>query len=90
MAYIGLMIGLMIGGVSSFLIARHYYERDIELLTTDLSKYIELNMRLLRHLEKAGLVHLNRDSQGNIIGLEVKPSRESVALQEMGDNKTLH
>jgi hypothetical protein len=90
MSFIGLMIGLMIGGVSSFLIARHYYERDIELLTTDLSKYIELNMRLLQHLEKAGLVHLNRDSRGNIIGLEVKPKPESERSHGVGDNKTLH
>ena len=90
MAFIGLVTGLIVGGVSAFLIARHYYEKDIELLTNDLSKYTELNIRLLRHLEKSGLVSLNRDSRGNIIGLEVKPKPDLGSVNGVEGNKTLH
>lgn len=62
---ISILVSLFIGAIITYFVARHFFElssRDSRLI--------------LRSLEEARLVKLNRDKKGRIIGLQLEASVE--------------
>jgi uncharacterized protein YuzE len=53
-------------------------------------KLRELNVRILWKMEEAGLIQWKRDSQGNIIGIEIKPKSESIITEREIEDRVLH
>ena len=90
MVVIFLFMGLITGGIISFLITKYYYERAGKDLKKEVGKLRQLNIHVLRSMEEAGLIKWNRDSQGKIIGLDIKFTSASMAVEETSEGKTLH
>ena len=80
----------MVGGLIIFFVAHRHYEHAHRELKDEVFKLRQLNMRLLWSMEEAGLIKWNRDSRGNIIGLDIR-SRSTLAVTERTvENKTIH
>ena len=61
-------VGIITGGIITFLVSRYYYVRagdDLRKEASELKKQIKW---LLLGMEKMGWVKLNRDKEGNIVG----------------------
>jgi hypothetical protein len=61
-------VGIISGGIITFLVSRHYYVRagdDLRKEASELKKQIKW---LLLGMEKMGWAKLNRDQEGNIMG----------------------
>ena len=68
------LIGLLVGGLITWLVARIYYVRASKDLTREAAELQRLNNLLLRGMEHAELVELNRDEQNKIVGFVIKLS----------------
>ena len=84
------IMGLIAGGIITFFVAGFCYERAFKRLKNEIAKLRELNIRLLCKMEEAGLIQWNRDSQGHIVGLDIKLKSESEADDKTVDDRTLH
>ena len=90
MEIIFLSMGLIVGGLIIFFVAHRHYEHTHRDLKDEVYRLRQLNIRLLWSMEEAGLIKWNRDSHGNIIGLDIR-SRSTFAVTERTvENKTIH
>ena len=90
MITISLLVGLVGGGAISYLIAKHYYDREVKALMNEVVKLRELNIRMLWRMEEAGLIKLTRDNEGNIVGLDISSQSDPTIIQSVAEDKTLH
>jgi hypothetical protein len=81
------IFSVFIGALVTWFVARIYYKRASEELTKEASDLRKLNVLILRALENAGLVELNRDENGNPTGLVIK-LKVGRPLQLKGDVKS--
>ena len=85
-----LIVGLMIGLIVTFLVTNLYYERVKKDLKKEVIKLRELNVRILSKMEEEGLIEWKRDSQGNIIGIEIQPKSEQILTERKIEDRVLH
>ncbi len=90
MEMIFLIIGLIIGLIVTFFVTNLYYERVKKDLKNEVTRLRELNVRILSKMEEEGLIEWKRDSQGNIIGIEIKPKSESIITERGIEDRILH
>jgi len=83
-------IGLIIGSIITLFIANSYYGRVRKGLKNEVAKLRELSIRILWRMEEEGLIEWNRDSKGNIIGLDIKSKSRSMIDKKTVENRTLH
>jgi hypothetical protein len=62
------LIGIVVGGVITFLVARYYYKKASEELSKEANELRRLNNLMLHGMEYAGWIELQRDKEGNITG----------------------
>ena len=86
-----LILGFIVGGVSIGVVFGLYYKKSYQHLYEEVTKLRELTLRMLETMEISGLIEWQRDSFGNIKGLEVQsPSKESKRKSEDHKNRTIH
>ena len=86
-----LIVGFIIGGISTGVILGLYYKKSYQHLLEEVTKLRGLTLRMLETLEITGLIEWKRDSFGNIKGLEVQSSpKESKRRSEEHKNRTIH
>jgi len=90
MEVIFLTIGLIVGGLMIFLFTNRHYEHAHRELKDEVIRLRQLNVRLLWNMEEAGLIKWNRDSQGNIIGLDIRSKSALTVTERTVENKTIH
>ncbi len=90
MEIIFLTMGLIVGGMTIFLITKYYHERADRGLKDEVIRLRQLNIRLLWSMEEAGLIKWNRDSKGNIIGLDIRSKSALTVTERTVENKTIH
>jgi uncharacterized protein YneF (UPF0154 family) len=90
MEIIFFVIGLIIGLIVTFFITNLYYERVKKDLKNEVTRLRELNVRILSKMEEEGLIEWKRDSQGNIIGIEIKPKSGSIITEREIEERILH
>jgi uncharacterized protein YuzE len=90
MEIIFLIIGLITGLIVTFFVTNLYYERVKKDLKNEVTRLRELNVRILSKMEEEGLIEWKRDSQGNIIGIEIKPKSESIITEREIEDRILH
>ena len=90
MEIIFLTMGLIVGGLIIFFVTNRHYEHAHRELKDEVFRLRQLNIRLLWSMEEAGLIKWNRDSQGNIIGLDIKSKSASTVTERAAENKTIH
>jgi hypothetical protein len=61
-------IETVVGGVITFLVSRYYYKKASEELVKEANELRRLNNLMLRGMDYAGWIELQRDKEGNIIG----------------------
>ncbi len=66
------LIGIVVGGLTTWWAARYYYEKASRDLAAEANELKRLNTLILRGLESAGLVEYSRDDEGNIRGMVIK------------------
>lgn len=67
-----------------------YYRKSFRHLLQEVNKLRELTFRMLETLEMTGLVEWQRDSFGNIKGLEIQSPSKPSKLKTDDKNKTIH
>ena len=74
---------VIIGGLITLLCSRHYYQKGAKELAGEAEKLRDLNNLVLRGMEHAHLVTLNRDTKGNIIGFKLKLNlSDTISLED--------
>jgi hypothetical protein len=77
------LVGIAIGAVVTFCVSRHYYmaaAKDLEVETERLRNLMRI---ALTAMEQKGMVKLNRDSGGQIIGMEhVRNLSDAIGLTD--------
>jgi len=66
------LIGVLVGGVITWLLAWYYYRRASEELKEESAELRRLNNLMLRGMENAGWVKLNKDESGNVAGFIIE------------------
>ena len=77
------LISMLIGAFVTWYVARKYYFRSSGHLKSEAEELRRLSNLMLRGMEYAGWVDLNRDNQGNIRGFIVKLQGKVVAKSEI-------
>jgi hypothetical protein len=90
MGIIFLIMGLIVGGLMIFFVTNRHYERAHRQLKDEVIRLRQLNVRLLWNMEQAGLIKWTRDSQGNIIGLDIRSKSALTVTERTVENKTIH
>lgn len=90
MEVIFLTMGLIVGGLIIFFVINRHYEHAHRELKDEVIRLRQLNIRLLWSMEEAGLIKWNRDSQGNIIGLDIRSKSALTVTERTVENKTIH
>jgi hypothetical protein len=86
-----LILGIITGGVSIGVFLGLYYKKSYQKLLEEVAKLRGLTLRMLETMEISGLIEWQRDSFGNINGLEVQSSpKESKKRSEDHKNRTIH
>ena len=67
-----LTFGFLIGGVSVGLFLGFYYKKSYQHLLEEVHRLRDLTFKMLETMEITGLIEWQRDSFGNIKGLEVQ------------------
>lgn len=65
------LLGIAAGALITWKVAKHYYERAGQDLKEEAAELRRLSVLVLRGLENARILKLNRDEKGNIKGLSV-------------------
>lgn len=65
------LASMIVGAVVTWLVARHYYVQAARELAQEAADLRHLTTLVLRGIENAGLVELNRDSSGRITSLSL-------------------
>ncbi len=87
---ISTVIGVIIGGIITWITSRYYYQRSGKELKEEAGKIRSLNTMILESLEQAGLAEIARDESGKIIGLKrLNIHPQSVEVITMVDELTL-
>jgi len=80
-------IGVIIGGIITFFVAKYYYQRATKDLKKEAAELRKLNTLILRGMEEAGQVEWNKDSVGNIVGLvinlKVSPAEHALISEKV-------
>jgi hypothetical protein len=63
------ILGAVIGGIVTWLVAQIYYARASKELSAEANKLRQLNNLILLALEQSNLATLSRDSKGDITGI---------------------
>ena len=66
---IGALIGVLIGGLTTYFVARYYYKRASQELKDEATELRDLTTLVLRGLERAGFVEYSKDEQGKPVGI---------------------
>jgi len=90
METMSLILGFILGGAVGLLVSNLRYARARSKLQTEVTKLRDLNIKILRHMEDAGLIIWNRDSQGRITGLNIRSKSEARIDEETFARRTLH
>lgn len=90
MEVIFLTMGLIVSGLLIFFVTKRYYEHADRELKNEVIRLRQLNIRLLWSMEEAGLIKWNRDSRGNIVGLDIRSKSAPTVTERTVENKTLH
>ena len=86
-----LIFGFITGGVLIGIVFGLYYKKSYQQLNDEVTKLRGLTLRMLETMEISGLIEWQRDSFGNIKGLEVQsPSKASKRKSEDHKNRTIH
>ena len=86
-----LILGFIAGGASVGVFLGLYYRKSYRQLLEEVTKLRGLTLRMLETMEISGLIEWQRDSFGNIKGLEVQSSpKESKKRSEDHKNRTIH
>jgi hypothetical protein len=75
-----LLVGVVIGGVITWLVSRHYYKKAGDELKREATELRRLTNLVLHGLEDAGSVKLNRDTSGKVIGLIIEASAKATGV----------
>ena len=90
--FLNSMTGVLLGALITLWVARRYYVRASQDLRGKASELHRLTTLVLRGLENAGLVGLNKDEKGNIIdliiGREVAASLDAILVPKSENDKT--
>ena len=73
------IVGVLVGILGTWLLAARYYHLAGRDLTTEAAELRRLSTLILRGLEEGGVVKLNRDASGRIIGLVIQLAASGVA-----------
>ena len=90
MEVILLIMGLIVGGLIIFFVTNRHYKHAHRDLKDEVVRLRQLNVRLLWSMEEAGLIKWNRDSKGNIIGLDIRSKSTPTVTERTVENKTIH
>jgi hypothetical protein len=90
-----MIFGFITGGVAVGIGLGLYYKKSYQHLLEEVNKLRELSFRMLETMEITGLIEWQRDSFGNIKGLEVQtPSKSSKRKTDNHNNddknRTIH
>lgn len=66
---VSMTLGILLGGLITWITSWHFYRRGSKTLEAEAARLRKLTTMVLRALEEKGLARLNRDAQGEIIGL---------------------
>jgi len=78
----GTLIGIFAGGLITWAVSRHYYWRASQELTAEAAEIRRLNVLMLRGMEHAGWIELNRDPTGKITGFHLRIQLEGILSAE--------
>ena len=68
----GTVVGIVVGGIITYLVSRHYYVRAARSLEQETDRLHRHTTLILRGLEEAELVEYRRDEQGEIERVIIK------------------
>ena len=86
-----LTFGFITGGVTIGVFLGLYYKKSHQHLLEEVTKLRGLTLQMLETMESSGMIEWQRDSFGNIKGLEVQsPSKEAKRKPEDHKNRTIH
>ena len=71
-SFISTLIGVLVGGAITWLVAWYYYSRASRELNEEAAELRRLNNLMLRGMENAGWVKLNRDESGKVVGFIIE------------------
>lgn len=83
---ISTVASMIFGGLITGLVAKHYYVRASKDLINETNALRHQVVMVLRAMENAGLAKLNRDGQGNVIGLRFDVSCKEAMIVGDGSN----
>ncbi|MCG8085511.1 MAG: hypothetical protein JAZ13_07315 [Candidatus Thiodiazotropha taylori] len=69
MTFVSTVLALIIGGVITWITAKHYYEKASKELSNEAMDLKKNSILLLRGYESLGLVRFSRDEEGRYKGL---------------------
>lgn len=84
------ILGVILGGLITFFCSKFYYKKAGKELKEAAADLHRQNFLILRGLQHAGLVTLNEDPQGNIIGFKLTLHAESGTYHLTGSEVGLH
>ena len=84
------IIGLAAGSVITCLIMGPYHKKARKQLFKKVAELQDLNYRMLRKMEEAGLIKWNRNRRGHIIGLEINSGSDRESTENDIEDRTLH
>ncbi|MFX0090797.1 MAG: hypothetical protein ACFFBD_03455 [Candidatus Hodarchaeota archaeon] len=79
------LISIAVGALVTWKVADWYYKRASKDLVKEAGDLRSLNTTILRAFENAGFAELNRDENGNIVGLVLKLSGKIRAVSKTSD-----
>jgi len=80
---------VVLGGLITWLCSKYYYQKASKELRKEAEELRRLNNLMLRGMELAGWVTLNKDEQGNIKGYKFILKAESGTITMKGSSVTL-
>lgn len=82
--FIGTIIGITVGGLITFFVAKYYYQRASNQLRFEADKLKKFNTMILRALEMSDRVQLNKDPKtGEIVGFIISGKLSAKATSKV-------
>lgn len=82
-------IGILLGALVTWVVARLYYKKASEELHHEARELRRLNNLMLQGMEYAGWIELTRDNSGNILGFKQIISEPSITSEERFGTPTI-